>query len=101
MSDKIDVPKPIRRDVYRDSGEFGGYGRDRWEYTIIEREYENLLFINGSTKLVGHEWVMGDYLTGLIALRVAEGWMLVTATGEAATLMKLKATYDGAAKLTP
>lgn len=96
----LELPKAKRHDVHRASGPWAR-GSGGWEYSISEREYDNMLFISGSAKPPEHSWVMGDDFTGLIALRVSEGWSLLNATDTSATLVRHTATYSGnAAKLT-
>jgi uncharacterized cupin superfamily protein len=66
MSDTLpELPESKNRAVYRDSGEWAN-SPGRWEWTIIEEEFENMLFLNGKVK-EEQAWVMHQTFNALVA----------------------------------
>lgn len=82
----IDYPKPIRRDVHKRRGAWAK-GNGYWEYSIIEREYEKMLFIHGNCP-ENSDWVMQDILVGMVHHYITEGWIPVSINDKSAIFRK-------------
>lgn len=90
MSDMITadgsvLPKPVRREVHR-HGFYKASLSTNVEISFIETEHLNFITFARGDCTPEWEWVATEFLGGLVALRIEQGWAMVSMTDTVAVL---------------
>lgn len=85
--DGVVLPTPVRREVHR-HGFYKTSLSTNVEMSVIETEHLNFITFARAGCTPDWEWVAAEFLSGLVALRQQEGWVLVSMTDTVAVLKK-------------
>lgn len=76
-ADRLTVPQPVLRQIHRDS--FFKSSEDRQvTLTVLEIRQPTFCTLTMTEVTDGYEVFAAEYLTGILALRLAEGWTIIS-----------------------
>lgn len=79
------VGKPVRRDVHDYAIRKSSGTRT---IRVVEIEHPGFILMTATTSDPAFDFVRADYLSGIVAQRMEEGWTLMTVTDSSATLRR-------------
>lgn len=87
LKDGTTLPKPLRHEVHREGFYKASMG-EHIEYVVVEAEFPTFLTLSMTCNHEDFRFGAVEYLGQIVALRIEQGWTLMSLTDSGASLRR-------------